>query len=165
MPRLKYSFSSLCLCKMCACITTTEKETMHLSCVKKYHYILVYKYRSILSRYLLSLFFQLLAYLLKRKTQLLNTRILQLMFSLVGTAELGFESSVIRNHSAFQYVLCNFEVKLLMLLWDKTVLKMALWCDLEWQVPTVVSRVFQQTEGLLLRASSWGTHWQGFLSA
>lgn len=61
-------------------------------------------------------FFQLLSYLLKRKTQLLNNRILQLMFSLVGTAELGFESSVIKNYSAFQYVLCNFEVKLFMLL-------------------------------------------------
>ncbi|XP_009977759.1 PREDICTED: WD repeat- and FYVE domain-containing protein 4 [Tauraco erythrolophus] len=54
--------------------------------------------------------YQLLTYLLKRKTQLLNNRILQLMFSLVGTAELGFESSVIKNYSAFQYVLCNFEL-------------------------------------------------------
>ncbi|XP_055577181.1 WD repeat- and FYVE domain-containing protein 4 isoform X4 [Falco biarmicus] len=54
--------------------------------------------------------YQLLAYLLKSKTQLLNNRILQLMFSLVGTAELGFESSVIKNYSAFQYVLCNFEL-------------------------------------------------------
>uniref|UniRef100_A0A8C3E388 WDFY family member 4 n=1 Tax=Corvus moneduloides TaxID=1196302 RepID=A0A8C3E388_CORMO len=54
--------------------------------------------------------YQLLSYLLKRKTQLLNSRILQLMFSLVGTAELGFESSVIKNCSAFQYVLCNFEL-------------------------------------------------------
>ncbi|XP_035394817.1 WD repeat- and FYVE domain-containing protein 4 [Cygnus atratus] len=54
--------------------------------------------------------YQLLAYLLKRKTQLLNNRILQLMFSLVGTAELGFESSVIKNYSAFQYILCNFEL-------------------------------------------------------
>uniref|UniRef100_A0A672TPX7 Uncharacterized protein n=1 Tax=Strigops habroptila TaxID=2489341 RepID=A0A672TPX7_STRHB len=54
--------------------------------------------------------YQLLAYLLKMKTQLLNNRILQLIFSLVGTAELGIESSVIKNYSAFQYVLCNFEV-------------------------------------------------------
>ncbi|XP_056350777.1 WD repeat- and FYVE domain-containing protein 4 [Oenanthe melanoleuca] len=54
--------------------------------------------------------YQLLSYLLKRKSQLLNNRILQLMFSLVGTAELGFESSVIKNYSAFQYVLCNFEL-------------------------------------------------------
>uniref|UniRef100_A0A8B9MDM2 WDFY family member 4 n=1 Tax=Accipiter nisus TaxID=211598 RepID=A0A8B9MDM2_9AVES len=54
--------------------------------------------------------YQLLTYLLKRKTQLLNNRILQLMFSLVGTAELGFESSVIKNYSAFEYVLCNFEL-------------------------------------------------------
>lgn len=60
--------------------------------------------------------FQLLSYLLKRKTRLLNNRILQLIFSLVGTAELGFESSVIKNYSAFQYVLCNFEVQLFMLL-------------------------------------------------
>ncbi|XP_026707231.1 WD repeat- and FYVE domain-containing protein 4 [Athene cunicularia] len=54
--------------------------------------------------------YQLLTYLLKRKTQLLNNRILQLMFSLVGTAEFGFESSVIKNYSAFQYILCNFEL-------------------------------------------------------
>ncbi|XP_030131885.4 WD repeat- and FYVE domain-containing protein 4 [Taeniopygia guttata] len=54
--------------------------------------------------------YQLLSYLLKKKNQLLNNRILQLMFSLVGTAELGFESSVIKNYSAFQYVLCNFEL-------------------------------------------------------
>uniref|UniRef100_A0A8C0AQ58 DUF4704 domain-containing protein n=1 Tax=Buteo japonicus TaxID=224669 RepID=A0A8C0AQ58_9AVES len=54
--------------------------------------------------------YQLLTYLLKRKTQLLNNRILQLMFSLVGTAELGFESSVIKNYSAFEYILCNFEL-------------------------------------------------------
>ncbi|XP_071604885.1 WD repeat- and FYVE domain-containing protein 4 isoform X2 [Heliangelus exortis] len=54
--------------------------------------------------------YQLLAYLLKRKTHLLNNRILQLMFSLAGTAELGFESSVIKNYSVFQYVLCNFEL-------------------------------------------------------
>ncbi|XP_068022264.1 WD repeat- and FYVE domain-containing protein 4 [Melanerpes formicivorus] len=54
--------------------------------------------------------YQLLAYLLKKKTQLLNNRILQLIFSLVGTAELGFESSVIKNYNAFQYILCNFEL-------------------------------------------------------
>uniref|UniRef100_A0A8C0ERL9 DUF4704 domain-containing protein n=1 Tax=Bubo bubo TaxID=30461 RepID=A0A8C0ERL9_BUBBB len=54
--------------------------------------------------------YQLLTYLLKRKTQLLNNRILHLMFSLVGTAEFGFESSVIKNYSAFQYILCNFEL-------------------------------------------------------
>uniref|UniRef100_A0A8C9EYM0 WDFY family member 4 n=1 Tax=Pavo cristatus TaxID=9049 RepID=A0A8C9EYM0_PAVCR len=45
-----------------------------------------------------------------RKTQLLNNRILQLMFSLVGTAELGCGSSVIKNYNAFQYILCNFEL-------------------------------------------------------
>uniref|UniRef100_A0A803Y055 WDFY family member 4 n=1 Tax=Meleagris gallopavo TaxID=9103 RepID=A0A803Y055_MELGA len=54
--------------------------------------------------------YQLLTYLLKRKTQLLNNRILQLMFSLVGTAELGFGSSVIKNYNASQYILCNFEL-------------------------------------------------------
>ncbi|KAK2523488.1 Wdfy4 [Columba guinea] len=54
--------------------------------------------------------YQVLTYLLKSKTQLLNNRILQLMFSLVGTAELGFESSVIKNYSAFHHVLCNFEL-------------------------------------------------------
>ncbi|OPJ84437.1 WD repeat- and FYVE domain-containing protein 4 isoform B [Patagioenas fasciata monilis] len=54
--------------------------------------------------------YQVLTYLLKSKTQLLNNRILQLMFSLVGTAELGFESSVIKNYNAFHHVLCNFEL-------------------------------------------------------
>uniref|UniRef100_A0A8C3Y3C9 WDFY family member 4 n=1 Tax=Catharus ustulatus TaxID=91951 RepID=A0A8C3Y3C9_CATUS len=54
--------------------------------------------------------YQLLSYLLKRKSQLLNNRILQLLFSLVGTTELGFESSVIKNCSAFQHDLCNFEL-------------------------------------------------------
>ncbi|XP_019355019.2 WD repeat- and FYVE domain-containing protein 4 [Alligator mississippiensis] len=54
--------------------------------------------------------YQVLAYLLKRKTHLLNNRILQLVLSIVGTAELGFESSAIKNCGAFQYVLCNFEL-------------------------------------------------------
>uniref|UniRef100_A0A8C8RKD3 WD repeat- and FYVE domain-containing protein 4 n=1 Tax=Pelusios castaneus TaxID=367368 RepID=A0A8C8RKD3_9SAUR len=54
--------------------------------------------------------YQLLAYLLKRKTQLLNNRILQLVLSITGTAELGLESSAVKNYGAFQYVLCNFEL-------------------------------------------------------
>ncbi|EMP26573.1 WD repeat- and FYVE domain-containing protein 4 [Chelonia mydas] len=54
--------------------------------------------------------YQLLAYLLRRKTKLLNNRILQLVLSIAGTAELGLESSTIKNYSAFQYVLSNFEL-------------------------------------------------------
>ncbi|XP_074856013.1 WD repeat- and FYVE domain-containing protein 4 [Carettochelys insculpta] len=54
--------------------------------------------------------YQVLAYLLKRKTKLLNNRILQLVLSIVGTAELGLESSTIKNYGAFRYVLCNFEL-------------------------------------------------------
>ncbi|XP_067395033.1 WD repeat- and FYVE domain-containing protein 4 [Emydura macquarii macquarii] len=54
--------------------------------------------------------YQLLAYLLKRKTQLLNNRILQLVLSIAGTAELGLESTTIKNYGAFRYVLCNFEL-------------------------------------------------------
>uniref|UniRef100_A0A8C4Y031 Alfy-like armadillo-like repeat domain-containing protein n=1 Tax=Gopherus evgoodei TaxID=1825980 RepID=A0A8C4Y031_9SAUR len=54
--------------------------------------------------------YQLLAYLLKRKTKLLNNRILQLVLSIAGTAELGLESSTIKNYGAFQYVLSNFEL-------------------------------------------------------
>uniref|UniRef100_A0A8C0GX95 Alfy-like armadillo-like repeat domain-containing protein n=1 Tax=Chelonoidis abingdonii TaxID=106734 RepID=A0A8C0GX95_CHEAB len=54
--------------------------------------------------------YQLLAYLLKLKTKLLNNRILQLVLSIAGTAELGLESSTIKNYGAFQYVLSNFEL-------------------------------------------------------
>ncbi|XP_075790753.1 WD repeat- and FYVE domain-containing protein 4 isoform X2 [Pelodiscus sinensis] len=54
--------------------------------------------------------YQILAYLLKRKTKLLNNRILQLVLSVAGTAELGVESSTIKNYDAFRYVLCNFEL-------------------------------------------------------
>ncbi|CAM4704632.1 unnamed protein product [Lepidochelys kempii] len=54
--------------------------------------------------------YQLLVYLLRRKTKLLNNRILQLVLSIAGTAELGLESSTIKNYSAFQYILSNFEL-------------------------------------------------------
>uniref|UniRef100_K7GBL2 WDFY family member 4 n=1 Tax=Pelodiscus sinensis TaxID=13735 RepID=K7GBL2_PELSI len=54
--------------------------------------------------------YRVLAYLLKRKTKLLNNRILQLVLSVAGTAELGVESSTIKNYDAFRYVLCNFEL-------------------------------------------------------
>lgn len=119
MLGLKSSLSSRCLCKMYTHTITASKLHIHLelkSCVA-FQFILSSTDRPMKFSFFLSLLFlfQLLAYLLKRKTQLLNNRILQLIFSLVGTAELGFESSVIKNYNAFQYVLCNFEVKLLML--------------------------------------------------
>ncbi|XP_030059030.1 WD repeat- and FYVE domain-containing protein 4 [Microcaecilia unicolor] len=54
--------------------------------------------------------YRLLAFLLKRKARLLNNRIFQLLLSIVGTAELGFRSLAIQNQSAFQHILCDFEL-------------------------------------------------------
>lgn len=55
-------------------------------------------------------FFQLLAMLLKKKRSLLNSHILHLTFSLVGTVDSGHETSIIPNSTAFQDLLCDFEV-------------------------------------------------------
>ena len=48
--------------------------------------------------------------LYKKKQQLLNSHILHLTFSLVGTVDSGKESSVIPNKKAFEDILCDLEV-------------------------------------------------------
>ena len=48
--------------------------------------------------------------LLKKKRHLLNSHILHLTFSLVGTVDSGHETSIIPNTTAFQDLLCDFEV-------------------------------------------------------
>ncbi|XP_066304852.1 WD repeat and FYVE domain-containing protein 3-like isoform X4 [Branchiostoma lanceolatum] len=54
--------------------------------------------------------YQILANLLKNKKQLLNSHILHLTFSLVGTVDSGRESTIIPNRTAFQDLLCDLEV-------------------------------------------------------
>jgi len=54
--------------------------------------------------------YQTLAMLLRKKKTLLNSHILHLMFSLVGTVDSGRESSFIPNITAFQDLLCDLEV-------------------------------------------------------
>ncbi|KAM9197870.1 WD repeat- and FYVE domain-containing protein 4 [Dugong dugon] len=54
--------------------------------------------------------YQIMAFLLRKKTSLLNHRIFQLILSIAGTAELGFRSSTVANIGIFQHVLCNFEL-------------------------------------------------------
>uniref|UniRef100_H3DD36 WD repeat and FYVE domain containing 3 n=1 Tax=Tetraodon nigroviridis TaxID=99883 RepID=H3DD36_TETNG len=54
--------------------------------------------------------YQLLAMLLKKKRSLLNSHILHLTFSLVGTVDSGHETAIIPNSTAFQDLLCDFEV-------------------------------------------------------
>lgn len=54
--------------------------------------------------------YQLLAMLLKKRRSLLNSHILHLTFSLVGTVDSGHETSIIPNSTAFQDLLCDFEV-------------------------------------------------------
>ena len=54
--------------------------------------------------------YQTLAMLLRRKRPLLNSHILHLTFSLVGTVDSGRESSSIPNITAFQDLLCDIEV-------------------------------------------------------
>ncbi|XP_078070095.1 WD repeat and FYVE domain-containing protein 3 isoform X4 [Mustelus asterias] len=54
--------------------------------------------------------YQLLAMLLKKKRTLLNSHILHLTFSLVGTVDSGHETSIIPNSNGFQDLLCDFEV-------------------------------------------------------
>lgn len=51
-----------------------------------------------------------MAFLLRKKTSLLNHRIFQLILSIAGTAELGFGSSAVTNVGVFRHILCNFEV-------------------------------------------------------
>uniref|UniRef100_A0A673T1B7 WDFY family member 4 n=1 Tax=Suricata suricatta TaxID=37032 RepID=A0A673T1B7_SURSU len=54
--------------------------------------------------------YQIMAFLLRKKTALLNHRIFQLILSIAGTAELGFGSSVVTNVGVFRHILCNFEL-------------------------------------------------------
>ncbi|KAM6156463.1 WD repeat- and FYVE domain-containing protein 4 [Erethizon dorsatum] len=54
--------------------------------------------------------YQILAFLLRKKTSLLNRRILQLILSVAGTAELGFRPSAVTNMGVFQHILCDFEL-------------------------------------------------------
>ncbi|KAL2720725.1 WD repeat and FYVE domain-containing protein 3-like isoform X1 [Vespula squamosa] len=54
--------------------------------------------------------YQTLAMLLRRKCTLLNSHILHLTFSLVGTVDSGRETSAIPNVTAFQDLLCDLQV-------------------------------------------------------
>ncbi|XP_067828723.1 WD repeat- and FYVE domain-containing protein 4 [Heptranchias perlo] len=54
--------------------------------------------------------YRLLALLLKKKIQLLNVRIFQLILTIAGTVELGRGTSTIQNYCAFRDLLCDFEI-------------------------------------------------------
>ena len=54
---------------------------------------------------------QTLSVLYKKKQHLLNSHILHLTFSLIGTVDSGKESSVIPNKKAFKDLLCDLEVR------------------------------------------------------
>ncbi|XP_013004069.1 WD repeat- and FYVE domain-containing protein 4 isoform X3 [Cavia porcellus] len=54
--------------------------------------------------------YQILAFLLRKKAFLLNHRVLQLILSVAGTAELGFRPSAVTNMGVFQHILCDFEL-------------------------------------------------------
>ncbi|XP_076455501.1 WD repeat and FYVE domain-containing protein 3-like isoform X2 [Babylonia areolata] len=54
--------------------------------------------------------YQLLAMLYKKKASLLNSHILHLTFSLVGSLDSGRESAIIPNKVAFEDLLCELEV-------------------------------------------------------
>ncbi|KAM3836501.1 WD repeat- and FYVE domain-containing protein 4 [Vipera latastei] len=54
--------------------------------------------------------YEILAYLLKKKTHLLNSRILHLVLSIGGTSEAGLEQSTIKNVEIFQHIVCNFQL-------------------------------------------------------
>ncbi|XP_052429042.1 WD repeat- and FYVE domain-containing protein 4 isoform X1 [Carassius gibelio] len=54
--------------------------------------------------------YKLLSFLLKMKSQLISRRIFQLIMAIVGTMELGIVAVRIPNITAFQDILCDFEV-------------------------------------------------------
>lgn len=60
--------------------------------------------------------YQTLAMLLRKKRSLLNSHILHLAFSLVGTVDSGRESSSIPHPTSFQDLLCDLEVLMLVIL-------------------------------------------------
>lgn len=53
----------------------------------------------------------MLAVLYRKKRDLLNSHILHLTFSLVGTVDSGRESTVIPNKAAFEDLLCDLEAR------------------------------------------------------
>ncbi|XP_058177691.1 WD repeat and FYVE domain-containing protein 3 [Anopheles ziemanni] len=55
-------------------------------------------------------YYQTLGMLYKRKKALLNSHILHLTFNLVGTVHSGYETSTIPNITAFQDLLCDFDI-------------------------------------------------------
>lgn len=55
---------------------------------------------------------QLLAMLYKKKQALLNSHILHLTFSLIGTIDSNKEITIIPNRLAFEDLLCDLEVRL-----------------------------------------------------
>ncbi|XP_042625050.1 WD repeat- and FYVE domain-containing protein 4-like isoform X1 [Cyprinus carpio] len=54
--------------------------------------------------------YKLLSFLLKMKSKLISSRIFQLIMAIVGTMELGIFTVRIPNITAFQDILCDFEV-------------------------------------------------------
>ncbi|XP_039224532.1 WD repeat- and FYVE domain-containing protein 4-like isoform X2 [Crotalus tigris] len=54
--------------------------------------------------------YQILAYLLKKKAHLLNSRILHLVLSIGGTSEASLEQPTIKNMEIFQHIVCNFQL-------------------------------------------------------
>ena len=53
----------------------------------------------------------MLAMLFRKKKHLLNSHILHLTFSLVGTVDSSRETTVIPNKKAFEDLLCDLEVR------------------------------------------------------
>ena len=62
-------------------------------------------------------YYQMLSMLLQKKSVMLNSHVLNLIFDLVGTIDVGREFFVIPNPLSFQYLLCNFEI------WNEDLLK------------------------------------------
>lgn len=58
--------------------------------------------------------FQTLSMLFKKKRSLLNSHILHLTFSLVGTVDSGRENTSIPNVSAFEDLLCDLDVSFIL---------------------------------------------------
>ncbi|XP_045426593.1 WD repeat- and FYVE domain-containing protein 4 [Pipistrellus kuhlii] len=54
--------------------------------------------------------YQVMAFLLRKKSSLLTHRVFQLILAMAGTAELGFGTSARTNLGVFQHILCNFQL-------------------------------------------------------
>ena len=89
---------------------------------------------------------QALAMLFKKKRQLLNSHILHLTFSLVGTMDSGRENTIIPNKTAFNDLLCDLEVSVL---FDLFVLCQSLatvilqYCSNVYEIISTVTAVFR----------------------